>query len=582
MGRLALFVAAMLGTGLATTSELAWAGDVAPPPRVPPGFTVEKATPDGAVRFPMFAALDERGRLFVAESSGLDLYAEITAGTRKCRVSVLEDRDSDGRYESSRVFADGLVFPMGLAWRDGRLYVADPPDLVALEDRDSDGRADRRTAILTGFGHVDNGSLHGLTFGPDGLLYMTMGMPDGYRLAAADGSHLEGKSGALIRCRSDGSRPEVVCRGFVNLVEVAFLPDGDAIGTDNWYQQPEGGFRDALVHLVDGGLYPYVPDEGTPQPVTGEPLPSISRFPAVALSGLERYRGTSFPAGYRGSLFSAQHNARRVGRHVLVPDGSSFRSEDSGFLTSEDPDFHPSDVLEDADGSLLVIDTGAWYVQHCPTGRIRASHSRGGILRVRRMGAAKPDDPRGLRIGWAGLPLGRLAGLLADPRHLVRERAGRELAGRGAAAIGPLGDVLRGPDANGKVEAVWALSAIPAPAALSPLRSALFDSDEEVACAAARALARRADRASEGDLLRLLSAGRPRARLAAAEALARCGSLRSLPALWRSLAATPDRFLSHALVHAAHRLADAEALQAALERPEPAVQGAALDRKSVV
>ena len=114
----------------------------------------------------MFAAFDDRGRLFVAESSGLDLYAEITAGTRKCRVSVLEDRDGDGRYESSRVFADGLVFPMGLAWRDGRLYVADPPDLVALEDRDGDGRADRRTVILTGFGHTDNGSLHGLVFGP--------------------------------------------------------------------------------------------------------------------------------------------------------------------------------------------------------------------------------------------------------------------------------------------------------------------------------------------------------------------------------------------------------------------------------
>ena len=125
----------------------------------------------------MFAAFDDRGRLFVAESSGLDLYAEITAGTRKCRVRVLEDRDGDGRFETSRVFADGLVFPMGLAWRDGRLYVADPPDLVALEDTDGDGRADRRTVILTGFGHTDNGSLHGLTFGPDGLLYMTMGMP---------------------------------------------------------------------------------------------------------------------------------------------------------------------------------------------------------------------------------------------------------------------------------------------------------------------------------------------------------------------------------------------------------------------
>jgi glucose/arabinose dehydrogenase len=160
----------------------------------------------------MFVAFGEHGRLFVTESSGLDLYAEISAGTRKCRVRLLEDRDGDGRYESSLVFADGLVFPMGLVWRDGKLYVADPPDLVALEDVDDDGRADRRTTILSGFGHIDNGSLHGLDFGPDGLLYMTMGMPDGYKLPRGDGTFLEGRSGALIRCRPDGTRPEVVCR----------------------------------------------------------------------------------------------------------------------------------------------------------------------------------------------------------------------------------------------------------------------------------------------------------------------------------------------------------------------------------
>jgi len=73
----------------------------------------------------MFAAFDELGRLFVAESSGHDLYAEITAGTRMCRVKLLEDKDGDGRFEASRVFADRLVFPMGLVWRKGTRQTAD-------------------------------------------------------------------------------------------------------------------------------------------------------------------------------------------------------------------------------------------------------------------------------------------------------------------------------------------------------------------------------------------------------------------------------------------------------------------------
>jgi putative membrane-bound dehydrogenase-like protein len=554
---------------------LAPVGGATPPEpprhRVPEGFTLERAAGEPEVVFPMFAAFDERGRLFVAESSGLDLYAEISALTRRCRVNLLEDRDGDGRFERAQVFADQLVFPMGLAWRDSKLFVADPPDLVALEDRDGDGRADERKVLLSGFGHQDNGSLHGLVFGPDGWLYATTGTPDGYRLPVRPGEGIiEGRSGALLRCLPDCSRVEVVARGFVNLIEVEFLATGEVVGTLNWFQRPSAGLRDALVHLVPGGLYPLeVDDTGTPFPVTGEPLPAIAVFPAVALSGIVRYRGAGFPAAMRENLFTAQHNARAVGRHVLVRDGSSFRAESHEFLSSEDPDFHPSDVIEDADGSLLVVDTGGWYVQHCPTGRIRDSQAPGGIWRVRYGPAPSHSDPWGRRVALDDLEATDLAAAASAPFRAAAEHA------------------------------VWALAALPHESALEALHAALRSPDAQLAALAARALARRLESLPavdgdevppsaaarfelerlERDLPPLLARPEAWVRLAAAELLvasSRRHGLRAPAELWTEIARGPDPFLEHALTYAALVGAPPREVAAELRHPSPRVQEAAL------
>lgn len=462
---------------LLISAQAAWAL------KVPDGFKVQRAVETNRCDFPMFAAFDDRGRLFVAESSGLDLYAELSALTRKCRVRLLEDRDRDGKFEHAAVFADKLVYPMGLVWGHGKLYVADPPNLITITP---DGE---RTVILSEFGHKDNGSLHGLMFGPDGWLYMTTGSPDGYKFKRADGTVLEGESGALIRCRPDGSEVEVLSRGFENLVEIVFTPEWEIIGTDNWFRWPEGGVRDALVHLLPGGLYPMHKEVGTPQPITGEPLPAISLYPAVALSGLLRYDGHNFPEHMRDNLFSAQHNSRKVQRHVLIREGPSYRVEDHDFLTTDDPDFHPSDVLEAPDGSLLVLDTGSWYTQHCPTGKIRNSQSRGGIY----------------RIAYA----------------LERERA------------------VRAPDES-------------------------------------KAALARMGKLDDPALLGLLQSGRPHERLAAAEAVARWGSAKHLPALWETLREEPARMLEHALIFAIHRHANGHDLHERLNDAEPQVQAAAL------
>src|SRR5262249_17662783 len=279
---------------------------------------------------------------------------------------------------------------------------------------------------------------------------------------------------------------------------------------------------------------------------TGDPLGPVSLYPAVALSGLVRYEGALFPAEFRGNLFSAQHNSRSVGRHVLVPEGSTFRSKDEPFLTTDDPDFHPSDVLEDADGTLRGTAPGWWSAPHPPPGSPRRGGGAGGMGRGGGAGTRPPADPWGLKEDWAGAAPDRLCRLLADPRPAVRDRVRRTLAARGKAAVAHLAAALeKASDTATRQQLLWALAGAADASALPPLRRALDAPDPDTAITAARALGARSDRGAAAALARLLAAEALPVRFAAAEALARCGDTASLPAVWSALIRDKelDRFL---------------------------------------
>jgi glucose/arabinose dehydrogenase len=106
---------------------------------VPDGFTIQKVAGEDLSQYPMLAVMDDRGRLFVTESSGKNVSGKKMAEVPECRISVLEDTDGDGRYDRSQVFADKLTLPMGVLWRNHSLYVASPPDFVRLDDSNNDG-----------------------------------------------------------------------------------------------------------------------------------------------------------------------------------------------------------------------------------------------------------------------------------------------------------------------------------------------------------------------------------------------------------------------------------------------------------
>ncbi len=530
--------------------------------RVPDGFVVEQAAPADLVSYPMCAAFDERGRLFVAESSGMNVNGEAMAKNPECRIRLLEDTDGDGVFDRASVFADKLSLPMGVQWYRGSLYVASAPDFVRLDDTDGDGVADRREVILTGWNVKNTASLHGPFLGPDGWMYLTHGR-HGYKIQTKDGETLEGLAARIWRCKPDGTHLERVCGGgFDNPVELIFTPAGETIGTMTYFTDPKNGQRDALMHWVEGGVYSKPHECVSEFTRTGDFMPVMTKFARIAPAGLMRYRGDGFGAEYEGNLFSAQFNPHRVQRHILHRDRATFQTEDSDFLVSSDPDFHATDVLEDVDGSLLVLDTGGWYVDACPLSKISKPDFRGAIYRVRKAGAKPIADPRGHALKLESRSAEELANFLHDSRFAVRDQALELLVAKGADSISVLEKIQRRDKfADVRCNAVWGLYRIGGSRAEVAIRDALKDSDFQVRIAAARCVGLERDSKAIGQLSKIVKKDVPPARRQAATALGQIGHPSSAGALLVAAGSAEDRFVEHSVINALNSLNDMTSVQ---------------------
>lgn len=118
--------------------------------QVKKGFKLELVAHEPLVRDPIAICFDERGRMFVCEMIDYSEMRDVTPHLG--RISMLEDKDGDGFFETSQVFADNLPWPTGLIWANGGLYVGATPDIWRFEDHDGDGKAEVREKIYTGFG----------------------------------------------------------------------------------------------------------------------------------------------------------------------------------------------------------------------------------------------------------------------------------------------------------------------------------------------------------------------------------------------------------------------------------------------
>jgi len=340
-------------------------------PTAPKGFTVTKFA-DGFEN-PRWTYIAPNNDIFVVES-----------GTRssKNQITVLRDKDKDGKFETREVFIDGLNKPFGMLVLKDFFYIANTDGLYQYPYKNNPLKLETKGVKILELpaGGYNNHWTRNLLANADGTkIYVSVGSGSN---VAENGIDKEIRRACILEINPDGTGEKIYASGLRNPVGMDWNPANKELWTavNERDELGEDLVPDYITSVKKDGFYgwPYSYFGNILDPRMkgqGKDLAAKAIVPDVPVGshtaslGLAFYDKKVFPAKYQNGAFVGQHgswNREKISGYkvVFVPFANgkpSGKAEDflTGFISNDEKAEvygRPVAVTVMNDGSLLVND----------------------------------------------------------------------------------------------------------------------------------------------------------------------------------------------------------------------------------
>jgi len=273
----------------------------------------------------------------------------------------------------------------GLLWAYHSLYVLvndqdiENSGLYRITDTDQDGQLDKVDFLYQMDGWGEHGP-HGVTKGPDGLIYMIAGnhtkLPEKFTSVAppiwdedrlfesikdpnGHANKIKAPGGWIARTDSIGSYFEVYSSGYRNAYDIAFNEDGELFTFDSDMEWDFGlpWYRPVRVcHVTSGSEYGWRTGSGKWPTYYPDNLPGIVDIGQGSPTGVVSAINSNFPAPFNTGLFVCDWSFGTMYHVALDQDGGTYSGNYSEFLSGVPLPL--TDVTFGAEGAMYFTTGG--------------------------------------------------------------------------------------------------------------------------------------------------------------------------------------------------------------------------------